>query len=70
MRNPFSANMPKDKLINISSGETLVSTKLVEARKLGLEAMRAASTSDAEKISTPQRYHICNPTEERQTEAG
>ena len=54
MRNPFSANMPKDKLINISSGETLVSTKLVETRKLGLEAMRAASTSDLEKISTPK----------------
>ena len=54
MRNPFSANMPKDKLINISSGETLVSTKLVEARKLGLEAMRAASISDAEKISIPK----------------
>ena len=47
VRNPFSTNIPKDKLINISSGETLVSTNLVEARKLGLEGMRAANISNA-----------------------
>ena len=54
VRNPFSTNIPKDKLINISSGETLVSTNLVEARKLGLEGMRAANISGAEKICIPK----------------
>ena len=60
MRNPFSPNLLKDKLVNISTGETLGSTKLIEARKLGLEAMRAADTSDSEKISMPKIATFAN----------
>ena len=55
MQNPFDTTIASDKLINMSiaTGETLASTQLVEAKRLGLESMTAASTTDAAKINTP-----------------
>lgn len=54
MRDPFSDAAGTDKLINISTGEALMSTELLEAKKLGLESIKLASSTNAEKIKVPK----------------
>lgn len=54
MRDPFSDDSGLEKLINISTGEALPSTELLEAKKRGMEAMELARSTGAEKISVPK----------------
>ena len=46
--------LPAEKLINISIGEILTSSELVDSRQLGLEAIAQARTTHAEKIISPK----------------
>ena len=54
MRNPFSDAVGTDKLINISTGETLISPELLEAKQRGVESIKLASSTIADKISVPK----------------
>ncbi|KAG1649640.1 hypothetical protein GQR58_028793 [Nymphon striatum] len=54
MQNPFHPSLATDKLMNISTGQILAETTLVDAKRLGLEAMDAATTTNADKIVQPK----------------
>ncbi|KAG1708468.1 Ribosomal RNA processing protein 36 [Nymphon striatum] len=54
MQNPFHPSLATDKLINISKGQILAATTLVDAKRLGLKAMDAATTMNADKIVQPK----------------
>ena len=54
MRNPFSDDVGTDKLINISTGVTLTSPELLEAKQRGVESIKLASSTNADKISVPK----------------
>ena len=54
MRNPFAPTIAADKLVNIATGEMLASTEVVDSKRLGLEAIAYAGSTDAEKIITPK----------------
>ncbi|KAG1660796.1 Heat shock protein [Nymphon striatum] len=54
MQNPFHPSLATDKLINISTGQILAATTLVDAKRLGLKAMDAATTTNADKIVQPK----------------
>ncbi|KAG1679024.1 Zinc finger protein 862 [Nymphon striatum] len=54
MQNPFHPSLATDKLINISTGQILAVTTLVDAKRLGLKAMDAATTTNADKIVQPK----------------
>ena len=55
MRDPFSDAAGIDKIINISTGEALMSIELLEAKHLGhgLASMKLASSIGADKKHTP-----------------
>ncbi|KAG1668451.1 hypothetical protein GQR58_017873 [Nymphon striatum] len=53
MQNPFHPSLATDKLMNISTGQILAATTLV-AKRLGLKAMNAATTTNADKIVQPK----------------
>ncbi|KAG1656182.1 Transmembrane and TPR repeat-containing protein 4 [Nymphon striatum] len=54
MQNPFHPSLATDKLMNISTGQILAATTLVDAKRLGLKAMDAATTTNADKIVQPK----------------
>ncbi|KAG1683471.1 hypothetical protein GQR58_010014 [Nymphon striatum] len=54
MQNPFHPSLATDKLMNISTGQILAATTLVNAKRLGLKAMDAATTTNADKIVQPK----------------
>ncbi|KAG1682003.1 hypothetical protein GQR58_011412 [Nymphon striatum] len=54
MQNPFHPSLATDKLMNISTGQILAATTLVDAKRLGLKAMNAATTTNAHKIVQPK----------------
>ncbi|KAG1712145.1 Serine/threonine-protein kinase greatwall [Nymphon striatum] len=54
MQNPFHPSRATDKLMNISTGQILAATTLVDAKRLGLKAMDAATTTNADKIVQPK----------------
>ncbi|KAG1669108.1 hypothetical protein GQR58_017622 [Nymphon striatum] len=54
MQNPFHPSLATDKLMNISTGQILAATTLVDAKRLGLRAMDAATTTNADKIVQPK----------------
>ncbi|KAG1713897.1 Protein O-mannose kinase [Nymphon striatum] len=54
MQNPFNPSLATDKLMNISTGQILAATTLVDAKRLGLKAMDAATTTNADKIVQPK----------------
>ncbi|KAG1680651.1 hypothetical protein GQR58_012279 [Nymphon striatum] len=51
MQNPFHPSLATDKLMNISTGQILAATTLVDAKRLDLKAMDAATTTNADKIA-------------------
>ncbi|KAK7081333.1 hypothetical protein SK128_010821, partial [Halocaridina rubra] len=53
MQNPFGPSLATDKLKNISTGHILAATTLVDAKHLGLKAMNATMTTNADKIIQP-----------------
>ncbi|KAG1662587.1 hypothetical protein GQR58_020899 [Nymphon striatum] len=53
-QNPFHPSLATDKLMNISTGQILAATTLVDAKRLGLKAMDAATTTNADKIFQPK----------------
>ncbi|KAG1682301.1 hypothetical protein GQR58_011151 [Nymphon striatum] len=54
MQNPFHPSLTTDKLMNMSTGQILAATTLVDAKRLGLKAMDAAPTTNADKIVQPK----------------
>lgn len=54
MRNPFDSAQERDELMNLYSGQILAATNLPDAKRLGLEALAAATESNAEKIISPK----------------
>ena len=52
MTNPFSTGTQK--LVNISSGEALSSEELLDAKKLGIDAINHAKSTNAQKINIPK----------------
>ncbi|KAG1701647.1 hypothetical protein GQR58_004678 [Nymphon striatum] len=54
MQNPFHPSLATDKLMNISTGQILAATTLVDAKRLGLKTMNAATTTNADKIVQPK----------------
>ncbi|KAG1674634.1 hypothetical protein GQR58_015006 [Nymphon striatum] len=54
MQNPFHPSLATDKLMNISIGQILAATTLIDAKRLGLKAMDAATTTNADKIVQPK----------------
>ncbi|KAG1669339.1 Zinc finger protein 696 [Nymphon striatum] len=54
MQNPFHPSLATDKLMNISTGQILAATTLVDVKRLGLKAMDAATTTNADKIFQPK----------------
>ncbi|KAG1684653.1 hypothetical protein GQR58_009370 [Nymphon striatum] len=54
MQNPFHPSLATDKLMNISTGQILAATTLIDAKRLGLKAMDAATTTNADKIVQPK----------------
>ncbi|KAG1681421.1 hypothetical protein GQR58_011876 [Nymphon striatum] len=54
MQNSFHPSLATDKLMNISTGQILAATTLVDAKRLGLKAMDAATTTNADKIVQPK----------------
>ncbi|KAG1666461.1 hypothetical protein GQR58_018881 [Nymphon striatum] len=54
MQNPFHPSLATDKLMNISTGQILAAPTLVDAKRLGLKAVDAATTTNADKIVQPK----------------
>ena len=52
MTNPFSTGTQK--LVNISSGKALSSEELLDAKKLGIDAINHAKSTNAQKINIPK----------------